>query len=182
MSLAQFDWPDIVIVVVLIVVALKGFIRGFIDEIGGIVAIGAAIAAGFFYNGILDGDLQQTFGLSLENAHVAGMLVGALIAYAAVVLLLWILRRFAKLPGLGTGNALGGLVVGVAKGLVFLWIVLFIALLLPLGANTRADLHRSTLVAILAQRSRGVDQFLYDQLPDAAKPFVKPLLDSQYRF
>lgn len=182
MSLAQVGWPDIVIVVVLVVAALKGFVRGFIDEIGGIVAIGAAIAAAFFYNGILDSEIQQIFGLPLETAHIAGMLAGAIIAYAAVILLLWILRHFAKLPGLGTGNAIAGLVIGAAKGLVFLWILLFFALLLPLGERTRADLHRSTLVAILAQRSRGVDQFLYDQLPDAAKPFVKPLLDNQYRF
>jgi uncharacterized membrane protein required for colicin V production len=182
MSLAQVGWPDVVIVVVLVVAALKGFIRGFISEIGGIVAIGAAIAAAFFYNGILDSGLQQIFRLSLESAHVAGMLAGALIAYAAVLLLLGILRHLAKLPGLGTTNALGGLVVGVAKGLVFLWIVLFIALLLPLGERTRADLHRSSLVGALAQRSRAADEYLYERLPDEAKPFVQPLLESQYRF
>lgn len=182
MNLSQVGWPDVVIVVVLVVAALKGFIRGFIDEIGGIVALGAAIVAAFFYNGILDNGLQQFFNLPLETAHVAGMVAGALIAYVAVILILWILRHFAKLPGVGTGNALGGLVVGAAKGFVFLWFVLFFALLFPLGERTRADLHRSALVGMLAQRNRDIDQFLYDRLPDAAKPFIKPLLDSQYRF
>jgi hypothetical protein len=57
--------------------------------------------------------------------------------------------------------------------------VLFIGLLFPLSQAIRTDLHKSRLVALLAQQNQRVDDAIYDKLPDLAKPFVKPILDRQ---
>ena len=40
-------WPDIVIVGIALIAALKGFKRGFVAELGGALALAAAVIAGF---------------------------------------------------------------------------------------------------------------------------------------
>jgi uncharacterized membrane protein required for colicin V production len=52
-------WPDIVIVVVLVLATLKGYSRGFVAELGGAVAVTAALITPWFYNGSLDAPIMQ---------------------------------------------------------------------------------------------------------------------------
>jgi uncharacterized membrane protein required for colicin V production len=171
------DWPDIAIAVILAVAAIKGIARGFVMELGGILAVVAGFAAAFYYNGILDGWLHHTFKLDVGTSHVIGMIVCGCVAYIATLAALYTLGLFAKIPGLGTLNAAGGAVVGAAKGCIFLWAVLFVALLFPLPRQVRFDLHRSKLVGILTQQDGRIDDAIYAKLPDEVKPFVKPLFD-----
>jgi membrane protein required for colicin V production len=174
----SLGWPDFVIIVVLALLTLRGLLRGFVAEVAGVVAIAAAFCAAWFYNGAADPIFQQ-FHLDPGVAHVAGMVLAGAVAYFVVIFIAALLRRIAKLPLLGTGNAIAGAAVGAVKGIVVLWIALFIALLFPLTQQIRADLHRSRLVEILTSQNQFVDGVIYTGLPDPMKPFVKPLLDQQ---
>ncbi|HEY9086132.1 MAG TPA: CvpA family protein [Candidatus Tyrphobacter sp.] len=179
MTGTSFGWPDVIIIAVLALAAIKGFARGFISELGGIVAVLLALAAAFYYNGMLDNGLERAFKMNPGSAHVTGLILSGLIVYGVVMLVIWLLGRYVHLPVLGAGNALGGGVVGLAKGAVLLWVVLFVALLFPLSQSLRADLHKSRLVAVLSQQNRRVDDAIYSKLPDLAKPFVQPILQRQ---
>jgi membrane protein required for colicin V production len=169
-------WPDIVIVVVLALAVIKGFIRGFVSEVGGVVAVAAAFAAAFYYNGILDDAIAQTFKADRGIAHMLGVVATGVVVYVVILLFFFILRQFTKLPGLGTLNALGGMVAAAMKGVVLLWVALFVALLFPLSHQVRADLRRSQLVEILAHENPQIDSAVLARLPDFAKPYVKPVL------
>lgn len=172
-------WPDVVIVTVLAIATIKGFARGFLAELRGAAAVLSAFAAGLYYNGVFDAALEETFKMNLGSADITGRIVSAVIVYVTVMLLFSLLSRYAKLPALGAGNAVGGGVVGFVKGAILLWVALFVSLLFPLSGQVRSDLHKSRLVGILVQQSERVDAAIYGKMPDVAKPFVKPILDRE---
>lgn len=172
-------WPDVVIIAVLAIAAIKGFARGLLSELGGVVAVLLALAAAFYYNGVFDAIFERTLRMNAGSADITGRVASALVVYAIIIGLLWLTSRYTNLPALGAGNAVGGGLVGFAKGAILLWIVLFIALLFPLSMQVRSDLHRSHLVAILSEQNQRVDDAIYSKLPDIAKPLVKPILDRQ---
>jgi uncharacterized membrane protein required for colicin V production len=172
-------WPDVVIIAVLAIAAIKGFARGLLSELGGVVAVLLALAVPLYYNGMLDAIFERTLKMNAGSAHITGMVVSGLIVYGAIIVLLWIVSRYTSLPALGAGNAIGGGVVGFAKGAILLWVVLFVALLFPLSTQVRSDLHKSHLVAMLAQQNQRVDNAIYSRLPDLVKPLIKPILDRQ---
>jgi len=170
-------WPDLVIAVIVLIAALKGFKRGFISELAGAIALFASIITPFYYNGFGDGFLEQYVHLGPGSAHVIGMFLTGLATYAAIMVVAWMLNRFAQLPFLGLGNSLAGAGVGVVKAVVFLAFVLWVALFFPLSPDIRADFHRSHLVALLTQPDERVDGAINSVLPWFARPFVKQFFD-----
>src|ERR1700738_406193 len=147
------SWPDLVIVIIALILAYKGWRRGFVTEIGGFIALAAAVWAAVFYPGTLDGVRTNYFHLGAGSAHVVGMIVFAILVYVALMVLSAILSRIAKLPVIGIGNAVGGSAVGVAKALLGTWAVVYVALFFPLSSDFRRDLHNSQLVEIVAQQN-----------------------------
>jgi len=170
-------WPDLVIGAICLLFALKGWKRGFVSELAGAVALGVAIVAAFWYPGTLDDIAQTMTHTGPGSAHVIGMVAFAAIVYLACMALSWLLGRFAKLPIIGTGNAILGAAVGICKALVGVWVVLYVILFFPLSRDLRQDLHRSALVAFVAQPNPTVDNVLRGTLPWFVKPLVIPLFD-----
>lgn len=171
MSFAWFAWPDLFIILILLLGGLRGFGRGFVSELTGALALVAAVAAAFVYPGIWDKPLGEATHLGAGSAHVIGMLIFAAIAYVLVLYLGSLLNRIAKLPVLGLLNKMLGAVIGVAWAAVFVWVVLFVALYFPLSKDLRADLGRSTLVRAFESPNGEIDTFLKKSLPWFAKPF-----------
>ena len=167
-------WPDIIIGVVLAIATYKGFTRGFVSELAGAVAVVAALITPWYYTGGIDARLESLFRLGPGSAHVVGMFCTGIATYAVVIAASWVLNRFAKLPILGIGNSVAGAAVGLAKGAVLMWFVLFIALYFPLSPDIRFDLHRSHLVGYLTQPNANIDRALLTTIPWFAKPFLLP--------
>lgn len=178
--IAGFGWPDILIVVILIIAAFKGFSRGFVSELGGAVAVVAALITPWYYNGTFDAWLESAVHLGPGSAHVVGMFLTGFITYAIVLAISWVLNRFAKLPILNIGNSLGGAVVGFAKGAVLIWLVLFIALYFPLSADIRKDLHESRFAASFTGPDHTIDHALEATVPWFARPFLMPYISRHH--
>ena len=168
-------WPDLVIGFIALLFALKGWKRGFVAEIGGFIALAAAIWAAIHYPGTFDTFFRDYAHLGEGSGHVVGMVVFALAVYVALVVISSVLSRIAKLPVIGLGNGLGGAVVGVAKSLVGVWIVLYVLLFFPLTRDIRTDFHNSTLVAFVTQENPQIDAFLRGTMPWFVRPLVAPL-------
>ena len=169
-----FYWPDILIVAILIIAAFKGFSRGFVSELGGAVAVIAALITPWYYNGAFDAWLGNAVHLGPGSAHVVGMFLTGLITYAIVLAVAWVLNRFAKLPILNIGNSLGGAAIGFAKGAVLIWFLLFIALYFPLSPDIRKDLHASRFAASFTGIDPTIDHALQATVPWFARPFLDP--------
>jgi membrane protein required for colicin V production len=167
-------WPDLIIIVVLGIATYKGFSRGFVAELGGMVALVAALISPWYYNGAFDGWLESTFKLGDGSAHVIGMFLCGFVTYAIVIAASWVLDRFAKLPVLNIGNSIGGALVGLLKGTVLIWLVLFIALYFPLTPDIRRDLHASRLAGYFTGPDASIDKAVLGVLPDFARESVEP--------
>ncbi len=167
-------WPDIAIAIIVLIAAYKGFRRGFISELGGAVAVVAALIAPWYYNGSFDGWLENTIHLGPGSSHVVGMFLTGFITYAIVLATSWVLNRFAKLPLLNIGNSIAGAIVGFAKGAVLIWLVLCIALYFPLSPDIRHDLHTAKLPGYFVGPNTNIDHAIESTIPWFARPFVNP--------
>jgi uncharacterized membrane protein required for colicin V production len=169
-----FAWPDIAIFIVLAIATYKGYRRGFVSELGGAVAVTAALVTPWFYNGALDGQIEALTKLGPGSAHVVGMFATGLFTYVVLLIVARLLGAIAKLPILGFGNALGGAAIGFAKGAILLWLVLFIALFFPLSPDIRADLRQSRFAPYLLSYDSPVEDALLSTIPWFARPFTMP--------
>ncbi|GAC1303194.1 MAG: hypothetical protein NVS2B3_09110 [Vulcanimicrobiaceae bacterium] len=168
-------WPDVAIGAIAIFGTLRGFKRGFVSELRGAVALAFAIGAAFAYAGAWDLWLRDRLHMGSGIAHVAGMVLYGVVAYALVYALGSALAVVAKLPLIGTANALLGAAVGLLKSAIFLWAVVYVALFFPLTADLRDDLHRSHLVTVLETPNGPLDARVRDALPDIVRPFAGEL-------
>lgn len=178
--IAGFAWPDIAIVILIGLTTFKGFARGFVKELGGLVALIAALIAPWYYNGSADAAIESATKFAAGPAHVVGMALTGIFAYVIVIVIASILNRIAKLPVLGTINAIAGAIVGFVKGAVFLWVVLFLALFFPLTPQIRTTLHQSHLVPLLAQFNGFVDVAIANSVPSFARPYLLPFLSGHH--
>ncbi len=170
-------WPDVALGLVLIFGTLKGFKRGFIGELAGALALGFAIVAGFSYGGTWDPWLHDRAKLGMGSAHIAGLALYAIAAYVVVRAIGAALATLAKLPVIGTANALGGAAIGAAKTAVALWALVYVALFFPLTAVLRDDMHQSRLVALLETPNKKIDDNLRRSLPAFVRPFASDLFE-----
>ncbi len=168
-------WPDVVCAAILAFGALKGFKRGLISELAGLIALAVALAAAWLYPGMWDGPLAGWTHLGKGPAHVMAMVLYAGAAYAAMLVLASILNRAAKLPLLNVGNALLGAVVGLSKAAIFVWAVVYVALFFPLSPDLHGALHRSRIVAFLEAGNPQIDGALRATLPGFVQPYAEPL-------
>ena len=168
-------WPDIVIVGIVLIAVLKGFKNGLVAELAGVVAIAFGLAAAWWYRGSIDGFVAATIHVGMGSAHVIAMAIVAIGVYGLAVLASMLLRPIMRFPGLNIANAVLGGALGVVKAAFFLWAILYVALFFPLSPDLRGDLHRSALVAMIAQPNDGVDAAVKSTLPWFVKPFLQPL-------
>ena len=168
-------WPDILIAAIVLIAALKGFKRGFVLELAGAIAIVLALTTPWFYNGAFDQTLVSATHLGPGSAHVVAMFIVGIATYVGVLIIAQVLSAIAKLPILGFGNALAGGAVGLLKGAVGVWFILYVALFFPLSHDIRTDLHRSMLVSIITMPNEYVDHAIISTLPWFAHPLTDPL-------
>lgn len=167
-------WPDFVIALLLIVGTVKGFVRGFVAELGGVVAVIAGVVAPWYYNGAADAQIEAIVRVPPPTAHVIGQVGTGIAAYVVVLVVAAILGRIAKLPLLGIGNALGGALVGFAKAAVLVWMALFAANLLLPASPLKADLGRSKLATAFSGADAPVEALFGKFLPAQVRPWVVP--------
>ncbi len=173
----RFAWPDIVIAAILIIAAFRGWRRGLIGELAGAIALFAGLLAPWYYNGSADATIASLAHVGPGSAHVIGMFLTGIAAYAIVMALAWALERIAKLPGLGLLNSSIGALIALAKGIIFLWLLLYVALFFPLSPDLRRDLGRSGLATMLVQPDARIDAALQAHEPWFARPFTRSLFN-----
>ena len=79
------SWADVAIFAVLAFAISRGFARGLIRELAGIVALAAALIVPWYYNGSLDATIAHYGRLDLPVSHVIGMGIASVCAYVVVL-------------------------------------------------------------------------------------------------
>jgi uncharacterized membrane protein required for colicin V production len=166
------DWPDICIGIILVIGTIKGFSRGLVAELAGIVALVVGLIAPWWYNGAADAQIASIGKISTGQAHIVGMVLTGIAAYIVVLVAAAILGRIAKLPIIGTGNALAGAIAGFIKGAVVVWLLLFVALCFPLTPQIRQQLREAHLTGYFT----AFDDTASDAVRRFAPPFAQPVI------
>ncbi|HTA38732.1 MAG TPA: CvpA family protein [Candidatus Acidoferrales bacterium] len=167
-------WPDLLFVALVALAVFKGYSRGFVKELGGLIAIAAAMIAPWYYNGAADWMIAKDTGIAPPLAHAVGMIGTSIAAYAIVMVIVMIVGAIVKLPILGLGNKLAGAAVGFAKAYALIWAVLFVALFFPLTPAIRGSLHASYLAPFFTAGDSAVDKGMLATVPEFARPFLLP--------
>jgi uncharacterized membrane protein required for colicin V production len=173
-------WPDLIIGGITIFFAIRGYAKGFVSELAGAVAVFVAIIAAFRYTGSLDGFVTSVTGLTYGSAHAVGLLIFAIIAYAIVMLIAYLLGRIAKLPFLGVVNGAAGALLGGCKALFGAFLVLYVILFFPIPGDLRTDLRHSALVALVTQPNAGVDGAVRALMPWFVRPIADPFFSRHH--
>jgi uncharacterized membrane protein required for colicin V production len=171
---AALPWADIIVVAVIALAVFKGFTRGFVKEVGGLLALAALFIAPWFYNGAADLYIARVTGLGAPFAHAIGAFLTGVVAYIVIIIATWILGRIVKLSILGTGNAIAGAILGFVKSVVLIWLVLFIALFFPLTPQIRASLHDSHVARLFTTYDDQAGEAVLTMVPGFAKPYLMP--------
>jgi uncharacterized membrane protein required for colicin V production len=167
-------WPDLLFAGIVAFAVLKGYSRGFVKELGGLIAVLAATIAPWYYNGAGDWIIAKYTELGPPFAHAIGMFATSVAAYAIVMILVWIVGGIVKLPVLGLGNKIAGGAVGFVKGYALLWAALYVLLFFPLTPAIRGSLHASHLAPFFTAYDSNVDSGVLAAVPTFAKPFLLP--------
>jgi uncharacterized membrane protein required for colicin V production len=173
-------WPDLIIGGITLFFAIRGFQKGFVSELAGAVAVFVAIVAAFRYTGAFDGIVTSVTGLTSGSAHAVGLLLFAIIAYAVVMLIAYLLGRVARLPALGIVNGALGALIGASKALFGAFLVLYAVLFFPIAGDLRGDLRRSALVSLVTQPDASVDGAVRGLMPWFVQPLVVPFFSRHH--
>jgi uncharacterized membrane protein required for colicin V production len=173
-------WVDGLVVLTLAVAFWGGYRSGIVREAIGLVAIILAWVAAGSLAGTMSPALQKSLGLSPAPAHLASFWLLFLFTFAATRALGWMLERVTAKPILRIVNGIGGGIVAAAKGVLALWLILFIALFFPVARDVRAILKNSPTVATIEALDQPAYAVLTASLPRRTRPFVRLFLDHHH--
>ena len=117
---------DIILGVLLLIGLVRGFQRGFVLELTGIIGLLVGIFGALKYSYITESYLNRWTNLSAINIEIIAFLISFLIITLAVSILGKILTKIIHAIALGVINRLLGALFGVVKTALFLFILLFI--------------------------------------------------------
>ena len=166
---------DIVLLIIIGVVAVKGLIKGLVLEIFGLLALIAGYIVGFKYSHVFAKPVGA-LGLDEKVSDAIGYVVGFLVAYIIVVIIGNLLSKAFKEVKLGSVNRGGGLIFGALKASVILGLILSVVITVaPKDAAFSKNLQDGMVSGRLAKLSPFVYKIM-NKIPDVKKinPFDIP--------
>lgn len=123
-----FSWFDLVTAGLILILAIKGVINGFIKEVFGLVGIvgGIFLASRFAQTAgtWIDANLFE-FG-NKSSLFLVGFLAVLIVFWLSCLFLGYVFSKLISMSGLGVVNMIGGFIVGGAK-IFLVFSVLFVA-------------------------------------------------------
>ncbi|PLX69942.1 MAG: colicin V production protein [Denitrovibrio sp.] len=163
---------DIVLLIIIGIVAVKGLIKGLIMEIFGLLALVAGYIVAYKYSHIFAKPVAA-LGLDEKASNAIGYVIGFIIAYIIVVMVGTVLSKAFKEIKLGSVNRGGGLVFGALKAAVILGLILSTVItVLPKKSTFSKNLQAGMVSGRLAKVSPYVYKVM-NKIPDVEK--INPL-------
>lgn len=172
---------DVIVLVILILLAVRGLRRGLIAMLIGLIAFAAAVVLAFRFDAVLGSWLRRPLhSLTAAEARIVAFLVILVVVVVAARLAGGLLSGLIKrIPLVGTANRLGGLLVGLLVGCLAIWLVTAALLLVPYWlVPFSATIDHSRTAHLLAQVTPRWNGDLHDYLDHFA---VRPLDTSLQR-
>jgi membrane protein required for colicin V production len=120
------NYVDIVLGILLILSAISGFSKGFVEELAGLVALILGILAAIYFSDIVGQFLTNTFHFTFKYLHIVAFIVTFILVVILVHIIGSVVNKMVKAISLGFLNRLAGLAFGAVKGALILSVLLVV--------------------------------------------------------
>lgn len=130
---------DIFILIVLLLGALRGFMKGFIMSVATLVGLIAGYYIALNFGWIIEGTLRESIGNKSTLIHVLAFVL----CYILVIIIVFIIgksvEKLIELAALGCVNRIAGAALGVLKGVIIISALIYVVELADKKANIIKD-------------------------------------------
>jgi membrane protein required for colicin V production len=120
------NYVDIVLGILLILSAIQGFSKGFVEELAGLVALILGIWAAIHFSDIVGQFLTSTFHITFQHLNIVAFIVTFIVVVILVQIIGSVVSKMVKAISLGFLNRLAGLAFGAVKGALILSVLLVV--------------------------------------------------------
>jgi membrane protein required for colicin V production len=168
------NWIDVTLLVILLLFGLRGYFRGLFREVFSLLGLIAGFTGAARYAEAAGAVVVAHWNVAPIVLKGVGFVLCFFVIYVAFNLIGWVLHRSAKALLLQTVNRLGGIVLGVGKGVALAALVVFtITSTTLVPAPARQTLEQSYLVSPLANLADTLIRFgkarIFIQEPSQAR-------------
>lgn len=117
---------DLLLLIPVVWLCIRGFSKGFIIELASLIGLVLGILAAWYFSGYVIDFLKDYFTLTEQVLRIIAYVVIFLAVMLVVYLIGKAIEKVAEVVMLGWLNKLLGAIVGLAKGIVLVGIILFI--------------------------------------------------------
>jgi membrane protein required for colicin V production len=157
------NYIDIILGILLIIAAVRGFMKGFVIELASLAALILGIWGAIHFSHLTAGFLTGTFNWNPESIGLVAFLITLLLIVVVVHILGKLLTKVVEAMALGLLNHLAGMLFGVFKTALILSVVLL------LFDHVDQDVH------IIPEKTRDESQ-VYEPLKNLV-PTLLPFLN-----
>ncbi len=118
------NYIDIILGILIIIAAIRGFMKGFIVEVASLVALILGVWGGIHFSHFTAGYITRVFGWHSEYLWLVSFFITLLVIIVLVHILGKILDKLVEAMALGFLNHAAGLVFGIIKAVFILSILL----------------------------------------------------------
>ncbi len=152
---------DIILVVILIAAAVRGFIKGFFVEFASVAALVLGIWGAIEFSGMVREWLAGSMNWKPESIRLVAFILVFVVVVVIVHLLAGLVEKFVKAIALGIFSRLAGAIFGALKAAFILSILMLIV--------TRIEDYRITIVPESVKKEsrlyRPIEKFAPNVLP-----------------
>lgn len=120
------NYIDIILFILLALSAIVGFRKGLVVELASLAALILGIWGAIKFSGITSGFLVEQFNVNWDHLPIISFAITFVVIVILVHMIGAVVDKLVKTVMLGFVNRLAGLVFGIARGALFLSIVLLI--------------------------------------------------------
>lgn len=162
----NLNWVDITVSIFLILSIGRGFLRGFIRSLFDIIALFIAVILAFYWYSGFSVFVSGYIKMPDEVLYITSFVVIWIAVYFVFLTLGNIIHKFLGGGLFGPANSLGGALIGAAKGLVTLWVVLYFLALVPLPAGFKKDIYEAPTISGLMPVIKQIGDSLFSFVPE----------------
>ena len=117
---------DLFILIPIVWLCIRGFTKGFIIELATLIGLVLGILAAYYFADNVQEYLKDYFTLSTQGMRIVSYILIFLAVLLVVYLIGKLIEKLVDIVALGWLNKILGAVIGLAKGVVVVAIILFI--------------------------------------------------------
>lgn len=110
------NYLDIILIILLFLAAINGFVKGFVEELAGLVALILGVWVAIHFSDSVAQFLVDQFSWKFRNISLVAFLITFLLVVVLVNIVGSYINKLVKAVSLGFLNRLAGLAFGVIKG------------------------------------------------------------------